>query len=231
MDREILSNYAFAIQVFAAANALHLGIRPGIFKARNPKGKVFMDAQLEPADIFLSRTRGIGSWLIRFFTRTSGESESQVSHVGIVVEGGPLEKAIIVESRGRTRRRLFFRRYGKKRKYDVAIFRPLRLTPVKRAMIVQAALDYVGKEYSYFKILLHLLDWVLQGAYVFRRLGGINDYPICSWLVAHAFAKAGEIFGKPPDAADPDDIWDFIQTHPQKYRMLWPLSPLMPPKH
>ena len=190
-----------------------------------------MDFQLEPADIFLSRTHGIGSWFIRFFTRTGGEPESEVSHVGIVVEGGPLEKAVIVESRGRARRRLFFRRYGKKRKYDVAIFRPLHLTPEKRALIVRAALDYVGKEYSYFKILLHLLDWVLQGAYVFRRLGGINDYPICSWLVARAFAKAGETFGTPPDAADPDDIWDFINAQPEKYRMLWPLSPLMPPKH
>jgi len=195
----------------------------------NLSGKVFMDMQLEPADIFLSRTRGIGSWLIRFFTRTSGEPESEVSHTGIVVEGGPLEKSWIVESRGPTRRRLFYRRY-RKRKYDVAIFRPLHLTPVKRAIIVRAALDYVGKEYSYFKILLHLLDWMLQGAYVFRRLGGINDYPICSWLVADAFAKAGEKFGVEPDAANPDDIWDFINARPEKYRMLWPLSPLIPPK-
>lgn len=189
-----------------------------------------MDLQLEPADIFLSRTHGIGSWFIRFFTRTSGEPESEVSHVGIVVEGGPLEKAVIVESHGRARRRLFFRRYGKKRKYAVAIYRPLLLTPEKRALIVRAALDYVGKEYSYFKILLHLLDWMLQGAYVFRRLGGINDYPICSWLVARAFARAGETFGTSPDAADPDDIWDFINAHPEKYRMMWPLSPLMLPK-
>ena len=189
-----------------------------------------MDLQLEPADIFMTRSQGIGSWLIRFFTRTGGESESQVSHVGIVVEGGPLEKAAIVESRGRTRRRLFFRRYGMKRKYDVAIFRPLHLAPEKRAIIVRAALDYVGKEYSYFKILLHLLDWMLQGAYIFRRLGGINDYPICSWLVAHAFAKAGETFGVEPDAADPDDIWDFINAHPEKYRILRPLSPLVPTK-
>lgn len=167
--------------------------------------------------------------MIRFFTRTSGEPESEVSHTGIVVEGGPLEKAWIVESRGPTRRRKLFRRY-RKRKYDVAIFRPLQLTPVNRAIIVEGALHYVGKKYSYFKILLHLLDWMLQGAYVFRRLGKMDDYPICSWLVAHAFAKAGEKFGVEPDAANPDDIWDFINAHPEKYRMLWPLSPLIPPK-
>lgn len=185
-----------------------------------------MDLQLEPADIFLSRSRGIGSWLIRFFTRSIGESRSEVSHVGIVVEGGPLEKVMIVESRGRTRRRLFFRRYGRKRNYDVALYRPLHLSSEERAIIVRAALAYVGKKYSYFKILLHLLDWVLQGAYVFRRLGGISDYPICSWLVAHAFAKAGETFGVEPDAADPDDVWDFVNAHSEKYKMLWTLSPL-----
>jgi len=66
----------------------------------------------------------------------------------------------------------------------------------------------------------------LQGAYVIRRLGDINDYPICSWLVAQAFAKAGETFGVPPGAADPDDIWDYVTAHRQKYEMLHPLAPL-----
>jgi len=189
-----------------------------------------MDPELQPADIFLTRARGIGSWLIRFFTRSIGESRTEVSHVGIVVEGGPLEKAVVVEARGRARRHLFFRQYGRKQKFDVALYRPLHLSSEGRATIVRAAQKYVGKDYSYFKILLHLLDWVLQGAYVFRRLGGINDYPICSWLVAHAYAKAGETFGGPPGAASPDDIWDFINAHPEKYRMLRPLSPLMPAK-
>lgn len=161
-----------------------------------------MNLQLEPADIFLTRKRGFGSWAIRFFTRHIGKSRTEVSHVGVVVEGGS----------------------------DVAIFRPLHLTPAERAVIVQTALRYVGKEYSYFKILPHLMDWVLQGAYVFRRLGGINDYPICSWLVAQAYAKAGETFGVPPGAASPDDIWDYVTAHPKKYLMLHPLAPLVPPK-
>jgi hypothetical protein len=189
-----------------------------------------MNLQLEPADIFLTRRRGFGSWAIRFFTRHIGESRTEVSHVGVVVEGGSLEKAWMVEARGRVRHRLLFRHYGRKRKIDVAIFRPLHLTPAERAVIVQTALRYVGKEYSYFKILLHLADWLLQGAYVFRRLGGINDYPICSWLVAQAYAKAGETFGVPPGAASPDDIWDYVTAHPKKYQMLHPLAPLVPPK-
>jgi hypothetical protein len=189
-----------------------------------------MNLQLEPADIFLTRRRGFGSWAIRFFTRHIGEPRTEVSHVGVVVEGGSLEKAWMVEARGRVRHRLLFRHYGRKRKIDVAIFRPLHLTPAERAVIVETALRYVGKEYSYFKILLHLADWLLQGAYVFRRLGGINDYPICSWLVAQAYAKAGETFGVPPGAASPDDIWDYVTAHPKKYQMLHPLAPLVPPK-
>jgi hypothetical protein len=189
-----------------------------------------MNLLLEPADIFLTRKRGFGSWAIRFFTRHIGEPHTEVSHVGVVVEGGSLEKAWMVEARGRARHRLLFRHYGRKRKIDVAIFRPLHLSQEERAVIVQVALRYMGKEYSYFKILLHLMDWVLQGAYVFRRLGGINDYPICSWLVAQAYAKAGETFGVPPGAASPDDIWDYVTAHPEKYQMVRSLAPLVPPK-
>jgi hypothetical protein len=141
-----------------------------------------MNLQLEPADIFLTRRRGFGSWAIRFFTRHIGKSRTEVSHVGVVVEGGSLEKTWMVEARGRVRHRLLFRHYGRKTKIDVAIFRPLHLTPV------------------------------------------------CSWLVAQAYAKAGETFGVPPGAASPDDIWDYVTAHPKKYLMLHPLAPLVPPK-
>ena len=199
-------------------------------KPTRPRMVAAMNLELEPADIFLTRRGGIGSWAIRFFTRHIGESRTEVSHVGVVVEGGSLERAVVVESRGRAKRHLLFRQYGRKRKTDVAIYRPLHLSYEDREVIVRAAERYVGKEYSYFKILLHLADWVLQGAYVFRRLGGINDYPMCSWLVAHAFAKAGETFGVPPGAASPDDIWDYVTAHPEKYEMLHRLAPLADPK-
>ena len=59
---------------------------------------------------------------------------------------------------------------------------------------------------------------MLQGAYVFRRLDQMDKYPICSWLVAHSYKKIGKDFRVPAGAATPDDIWDFCDKNPDKYR-------------
>jgi hypothetical protein len=61
---------------------------------------------------------------------------------------------------------------------------------------------------------------------VFRRLADSGKYPICSWLVAHAFSKAGKNFGVEPGAAEPDDIWDFVTTHRDKFACMHPLERL-----
>jgi hypothetical protein len=42
--------------------------------------------------------------------------------------------------------------------------------------------------------------------------------------VAHAYSKAGKDFGVDPGAAQPDDIWDFIQDNPEKYELIHPLG-------
>jgi hypothetical protein len=89
---------------------------------------------------------------------------------------------------------------------------------------VASALKQVGKRYGIFTAIGHLLDWLLLGAYVFRRITQNENYPICSWLVAHAFAMAGKNFDVEPGAAQPDDIWDFIQKNPDKYQMIHPLE-------
>lgn len=183
---------------------------------------------LRECDIFLTRSMGLISRAIRFFTRHIGESRTKVDHVGIVVEGGPIEDAIVVEalSTGVVRHRLFAH-YSKKRKTKLAVYRPINLTDEERATVVSAAENYVGRSYGYIKILAHFLDWLLQGAYVFRRLACMDDYPICSWVVAYAFAKASKTFGVEPGAASPDDIWDFAVKNPDKYTLVRPLAPLI----
>ena len=53
----------------------------------------------------------------------------------------------------------------------------------------------------------------------------MDKYPICSWVVAYAFEKVGaSYFDIKPNAAAPDDIWDYIQTHPDKFVEIYPLS-------
>jgi hypothetical protein len=181
---------------------------------------------LKPGDIFLTRGPGLLSRLIRFFSRSIGESRTKVNHAGLVVKEGSLRTAEIVEAVAAVRRCRLWEHYGPPAKDAVAVFRPLNLTVEQVPVIVSTAERQVGKQYGIGKLVAHLLDWSLLGAYVFRRLANSGDYPICSWLVAHAYAEAGKDFGVEPGAADPDDIWDFVTAHTDKYERLHPLQPL-----
>ena len=179
---------------------------------------------LMPGDIVLTRGRGRLSRAIRFFTRRIGESRTKVNHVGIVSGYGPLREAMVVEALHTVRLHTLPRRYGDGRS-DVAVYRAA-LTERERAAIAYSARSYVGRQYGYLKLILHLCDWLLQGAYVFRRLGRMDRYPICSWLVAHCYAKVGRSFGVPPGAASPDDIWDCVTERSHDYTCIRPLGPL-----
>jgi hypothetical protein len=182
---------------------------------------------LAPGDVVLTRSGGIVGWAIRLFTRRIGESRTKASHTGVIVAGGPLREAIIVEALATVKRHKLWDRYSR-RGHEVAVYRPLSLTDAEVAAIVGKAGTYVGRRYGYLKILAHWLDWVLQGAYVFRRLTNQDRYPICSWVVAHAFAVADRHFGVEPGEATPDDIWDFVTKNTDAYREVVALAPLAP---
>jgi len=181
---------------------------------------------LQPGDVLVTRGRGWLSRAIRVFTRRIGESRTKVNHVGLVVEGGPLEEAWVVEALWKVVRRRLVAGYGSTRSSEVGIFRPTNLSEEEIRIVVAAGEGYVGRRYGVLKLVTHLADWVLQGAYVFRRLTNDDRYPICSWLVAHAFKKAGKNFGVAPGAASPDDVWDFCVDNPDKYTVVLPLGPL-----
>jgi len=181
---------------------------------------------LQAADVFATRGRGFFSKLIRLFTRRIGEGRTQVNHVGVVVEGGTVKEAAVVEALFRVRRHGLASRYGRGSSSDVAVFRPINLDDDQRRAIVAKAETYVGRRYGVLKLATHFLDWVLQGAYIFRRLTQSDRYPICSWLVAHAFKAVGKHFGKSAGAASPDAIWDFVIANPDKYKTIIPLGSL-----
>ena len=183
-----------------------------------------MDLQLKPADIFLTRGSSLISKAIRFFSRSFGESRTKVNHVGIVVSEGTLQDAMVIEALSREQRHSLWDQYGPLKKDLVAVYRPLNLTQEEIKIVVIEAEEQVNKKYGYFKILAHLLDWILLGVYFFRRFTSSNDYPICSWLVAHAYSKAGKNFGCDAGAAEPDDIWDFVNQNFKKYKQIYPLT-------
>lgn len=184
-----------------------------------------MNILLEPGDIFLTRGSGIFSWLIRFFTRAIGEKRTKVNHVGIVVQRGDVKTTIVVEAlcKNVMRHKLWLQ-YGPPRKDLVAVYRATNLSSEQIKNIVVKAEKQVGKKYGFLMIVAHLKDWFFLGIYFFRRWISCNKYPICSWVVADAFAEAGKDFGVEIGMATPDDIWDFVVKNTDKYKEIHPLK-------
>jgi len=123
-----------------------------------------------------------------------------------VKEGG-IQTAVIVEALIKVRKHRLWKTYGPPKKDHVAVYRAKNLKPEEIEIIVAVANEQVGRPYGFGKIIAHFLDWLLTGAYVFRRLTSAPRYPIGSWLVAHSYSQAGKYFDVAPGAADPDAIW------------------------
>ena len=185
-----------------------------------------MDVNLQPGDIFLTRGTGLLSRLIRVCTRSFGEKRTKVNHVGIVVEGGGMKEAVVVEALSKVKRHRLWIQYGPPNTGLVAVYRAKNIRPEEMQVIVAEAEEQVGKPYGHFKIVMHFLDWCLTGVYFFRRFARSEKYPICSWLVACAYGAAYYDFGVPNEAADPDDIWDFVRRRTDYYEEIVHLGPL-----
>lgn len=184
----------------------------------NEKGSLVYN--YKPGDVLFSRSRGFLGWAIRLFTRRWGESRTKVNHVGVFVTNTRLVEALGKGVKEHTWPQVLANRQWQ----EVAVFRPRNLQPVELNRIARRARSHVGKPYGYLKIVAQALDGLLFGAYVFRRMARLKRYPICSWLVADAYAAVGKDFGVPTYQASPDDIWDFVVAHPDVYECVQPLQ-------
>jgi hypothetical protein len=173
---------------------------------------------LEAGDVVHVQGRGLMSRLIRWFSRACGERRSWASHSAMVLRTGDrieiveaLRKVVVrpISAYARTRSRLLVCR------------KPGGLDPDQKQKIVEKAQQYRGRKYGFGKIFAHALDRFFNNRYVFRRLARMDDYPICSWLVAFVYDRAlGHQFGVRPNAAQPDDLldhcvqegWSFVWT-------------------
>lgn len=185
-----------------------------------------MDVMLRPGDVFLTRSTSLLGKLIRICTRDFGEKRSKVNHVGIVVEAGGMKEAVVVEALSMVREHKLWKQYSPPKKDWVAVYRSKNVSLEEMEIIVATAKRQVGKKYGYLKIATHFLDWCFSGIYFFRWFARNGKYPICSWLVAHAYGKAGYDFEVDIGEANPDDIWDFVNDHPHYYGEIVHLGPL-----
>ena len=177
--------------------------------------------QLLPGDVVCVKGKKSKiSFLIRVMSTLRGEPPTVANHVAMMMDDHVLVEAIhpcVTE-------RLLLYHYGQwPERYEVALFRRNDWTAMLGAKLRWAAQHYLGKRYSIGKLVCHAVDWFLTQAwwlfgghgeaYLARRLTG-DRYPICSWLVAWIYERAGRGFITPPAKAQPDDIWDECMSDP-----------------
>lgn len=178
------------------------------FKRACPEVKTgWWDGSFETGDIVHVKGQGLLSRLIRWFSRGGGEQRTWASHSAMVLRcvGDEVE---IIEAIYKVVVRPIKAYAGGKSRLLVSR-RPGGLSEEEKEKMTEKAEDYQGRKYGYWKLFMHALDRIFNNRYVFRRLAGMDDYPICSWLVAYVYDRVlGVQFGGPPDAAQPDDILD-----------------------
>lgn len=174
------------------------------------------DVEVEPGDIIGVQGTGPVSRAILWASRRKGEAESELSHVGLITSSGPLGSATVVEAtRGMVQERVVGAEYDEGQ--GLVVLRPLNLTGAEVGLVLHHVRRRVGERYGFGDIVLHALERVTGWRWV-RRLV-TDQQPICSVLVASAFQRVGYSFGMAANTAQPDDIYDFAVTRPDRYSL------------
>jgi hypothetical protein len=180
-----------------------------------------MDTSLKPGDIILTSGTGIISMLIRKFSTSRNEEPTLINHVGMVLSYG--RNPIILEALTRVRLHHLDKAYLDSDS-KITIYRLKGLTDQECNALSDSVFHYANRPYGFFKLIPHLLDALCGNRYIFRRMLLIENYPICSWLVAFAYKKVLDFeFGIHYRAAQPDDIYDFVTTS-DKFECIFPLG-------
>ena len=171
--------------------------------------------EFRTGDIVCFADRSFISRAIRVFTRSPFERRTKCSHVGMMINATEICEALsTVKIHDVTLRMQDGWRM---------VYRPIGLTNEHSIKIIEQCHYYRGKNYGWWKNIAHALDGLCGGLYLFRRLCRIDNYPICSWLVAWVFERCVGVrfFGCSPKEAQPDDIHDYILAHPDEFELIY----------
>ena len=169
---------------------------------------------LRPGDIVFERSESWFGRAIRWFTRGRYEPPTRINHVGMIVSGRRSGEAEVVEALWRVVKRPLSKMTGAIEVWG------LDGGPWQEKALSEKAESYIGRRYGWWKLIAHLIDCLLtkirgREVYWLRRLLRLDEYPICSWLVAYAyqtiFPKDVHAFGIPAHLVTPDDIHDCVK--------------------
>ena len=112
---------------------------------------------------------------------------------------------------------------------SVFILHPKNLTADQTKAIIRSACGMSADGYGLWDLGLQLIDvtfkttWPTDHALAL----GLKQHPICSYLVASAYAAAGLNFGaKLAQSISPADIYVFADANPDKYNV-WQIVPVI----
>jgi hypothetical protein len=174
-------------------------------------------------DIVLTRSDSLLGLLIRWFERRPND-RVDYNHVGVLVTGGIVLDAELIEALWRVRRGSLWNLYGPAsgaNRPEIAVYRLCALDASAGLRVAQRAAKYEGRRYAWWALLEHAADRVLtrwrgRETYLFRRLF-CAPLVECSGLVLRVFQPERDLlpeplFNVPPGARpNPDDIHDYLQ--------------------
>ncbi|MCA0448121.1 MAG: hypothetical protein LCH54_18025 [Bacteroidetes bacterium] len=170
------------------------------------------NTNLQPCDIIHVRTNSMLGKLIRFFSKEKDGKPSWASHTAMVLEVEE-NRVLIIEALATIKIHPLddLIKSGNAFKIDRI---SLGLTQGQQLMVTTIARRYEGRKYGYPAIAAHFADWFLGGRYLVRKWMKMENYPICSWLVAYSYLKGAGIRLTPyPEGAQPDDIMEFCESN------------------
>ena len=160
--------------------------------------------------------KGFLSRAIMRYTRSCDEPITRVTHAGIIHDGGPLRQATIIEALATgVQERSLWLSYGPSHE-NVAIWRTT-LSEGEKTAIARAARRFINRKYGFHALIAYALT---------RRFLTSPTYPVCSLVVAWAYASVNLNFGVAPNQATPDDIEDWCLCNPTKARPIHGLTRL-----
>jgi hypothetical protein len=164
----------------------------------------------QPGDILAVRGKG---FFAKGFLAATGNT---VSHVGMVIGSEPF--VIVIEALLRVKTWPIEESIsGAEASY---LLQDLSLSMHKREAIVRRDCHFSASDYGWADILLPLANAVFRTTWFTDHLtfGLLNQFPICSFLVAESYKTIGLTFGKlKEESITPADIYNFARQHRSVY--------------
>jgi hypothetical protein len=182
----------------------------GTLKGSFPSRSNDMKPTFQPGDILAIRGKG-------FFARgILAATGNTVSHVGMVTGTEPFVE--IIEALLRVKTRPIEESMADAE--AAYLLQDLSISADQREAIVRRALEFSAADYGWADILLQLANAIFRTTWFTDHLtfGYLNQFPICSYLVAESYQTIGLTFGKEKEESiTPADIYNFAEKHPSIY--------------